>query len=131
MSAFVTGHHQRGMTLLEVMVALVIFAMTATAIMKAASDHLGSIGQIEEITFATWVANNRLTQLQLSSQWPPEDNAKGEQTMADRTWYWQQKVTKTNDSELMSVEVSVALDAKLSAPITSVVTFVAKRDNDV
>ncbi|WP_166422667.1 type II secretion system minor pseudopilin GspI [Paraglaciecola sp. 20A4] len=121
---------QKGMTLLEVMVALVIFAMTATAIMKAASDHLASIGQIEEITFATWVANNRLAQLQLSTQWPPKNNAKGEQDMADRTWYWQQKVTKTNDKELLSVEVSVALDEKLVAPITSVVTFVAKRDSD-
>lgn len=128
MSSFTA--QQKGMTLLEVMVALVIFAMTATAIMKAASDHLASIGQIEEITFATWVANNRLTQLQLSTQWPPKNNAKGEQDMADRTWYWQQKVTKTNDKELLSVEVSVALDEKRAAPITSVVTFVAKRDTD-
>ncbi|MEH6710023.1 type II secretion system minor pseudopilin GspI [Paraglaciecola polaris] len=125
------ARQHQGMTLLEVMVALVIFAMTATAIMKAASDHLGSIGQIEEITYATWVANNRLTELQLSSKWPPKNNAKGEQEMSDRTWYWQQKVTKTNDKELLSVEVSVALDEKFSAPITSVSTFVAKRDSDV
>ena len=124
------ARQHQGMTLLEVMVALVIFAMTATAIMKAASDHLGSIGQIEEITYATWVANNRLTELQLSSKWPPKNNAKGEQEMSDRTWYWQ-KVTKTNDKELLSVEVSVALDEKFSAPITSVSTFVAKRDSDV
>ncbi|QHJ12221.1 Type II secretion system protein I [Paraglaciecola mesophila] len=126
-----TARQHRGMTLLEVMVALVIFAMTATAIMKAASDHLSSIGQIEEITFATWVANNRLTQLQLSTQWPPKNNAKGEQHMSERTWFWRQTVSKTNDSELMSVEVSVALDAAFSAPITSVTTFVAKRDSDV
>ena len=125
------ARQHQGMTLLEVMVTLVIFAMTATAIMKAASDHLGSIGQIEEITYATWVANNRLTELQLSSKWPPKNNAKGEQEMSDRTWYWQQKVTKTNDKELLSVEVSVALDEKFSAPITSVSTFVAKRDSDV
>ncbi|AEE21117.1 type II secretion system minor pseudopilin GspI [Paraglaciecola chathamensis] len=125
------ARQHKGMTLLEVMVALVIFAMTATAIMKAASDHLSSIGQIEEITFATWVANNRLTQLQLSTTWPPKNNAKGEQEMSERTWFWRQTVSKTNDSELMSVEVSVALDAAFSAPITSVTTFVAKRDSDV
>ena len=44
---------QRGMTLLEVMVALFIFAMTGGAIMKAASEHLNGVGQIEEITIAT------------------------------------------------------------------------------
>ncbi|MFT6895817.1 MAG: general secretion pathway protein I [Paraglaciecola sp.] len=123
--------HQRGMTLLEVMVALVIFAMTATAIMKAAGDHLASIGQIEEITFATWVANNQLTQLNLTSDWPPKNNLKGSQKMADRTWYWQQKVLKTNDKAFLSVEVSVALSEDQSAPITSVTSFVAKRSPDV
>ena len=51
--------------------------------------------------------------------------------MSERTWFWRQTVSKTNDSELMSVEVSVALDAAFSAPITSVTTFVAKRDSDV
>jgi general secretion pathway protein I len=117
---------QRGMTLLEVMVALVIFAMTATAIMKAAGDHLASIGQIEEITFATWVANNQLTQLNLTSSWPPKNNHNGTQEMADRTWYWQQKVVKTNDKALLLVEVSVSLSQDQSAPITSVTSFVAK-----
>ena len=38
---------QQGMTLLEVMVALFIFAMTGGAIMKAASEHLNGVGQIE------------------------------------------------------------------------------------
>ncbi|MEP2652947.1 MAG: type II secretion system minor pseudopilin GspI, partial [Paraglaciecola sp.] len=52
-------HSSSGMTLLEVMVALLIFALTATAIMKAASEHLTTVSQIEDITFATWVANNR------------------------------------------------------------------------
>lgn len=122
---------QQGMTLLEVMVALVIFAMTATAIVKAAGDHLSSIGQIEEITFATWVANNRLTELNLSSTWPPKNNQKGSQKMADRTWHWQQKVLKTNDKDLLSIEVSVALDEQQSAPITSVTSFVAKQAPDV
>jgi general secretion pathway protein I len=118
------------MTLLEVMVALVIFAMTATAIMKAASDHLSSIGQIEEITLATWVANNRLTELHLSKQWPPTNNAKGEEDMSERTWYWQQKVTTTSDSELRSVEVSVSLDRNYASSITSVTTFIADTGSD-
>lgn len=124
------GSRQQGMTLLEVMVALVIFAMTASAIVKAAGDHLASIGQIEEITFATWVANNRLTQLNLSSTWPPKNNQKGSEKMADRTWYWQQKVAKTTDKELLSVEVSVALSEDQSAAITSVTSFLAKQVPD-
>ena len=115
-----------GMTLLEVMVALVIFAMTGTAVMKAASDHLNGVGQIEQITFATWVANNRLSQLTIDTTWPPKDNEKGSEEMADRTWYWQQKVLKTNDKDMFSIEVSVSLNEQHTDSITTVTGFVAK-----
>jgi general secretion pathway protein I len=116
----------RGMTLLEVMVALVIFALTGTAVMKAATEHLSGVGQIEEITFATWVANNRLTQVHLATTWPPKNNQKGSEDMADRTWYWQQQVMKTNDKDMLSIVVSVSLEEQFDQSITSVTSFVAK-----
>ena len=119
---------QAGLTLLEVMVALLIFALTGSAMIKAASDHIRSVGMIEEITFATWVANNRLTELQLESRWPPRNNHKGSQEMAGRTWYWQQLVTETNDKGLRAVEVSVSLQEDNQQNITSVSTFIAKPD---
>ena len=118
-----------GMTLLEVLVALFIFALTGTAIMKAATDHLTGVGQIEDITFATWVANNRLTRLQIDTTWPIKNNQKGEQEMAGRRWYWQQRVNKTNDSNMVQVEVTVGLDEKEAATVTSVSTFIAKQTN--
>ena len=119
----------KGLTLLEVMVALAIFAITGTAVMKAASDHLSAVSQIEEITFATWVANNRLTQVNIHSPWPPTNNQKGSVEMADRTWYWQQTVLKTNDDGLRAVEVSVTLDESYSNSITSVTSYVSKPSN--
>lgn len=117
---------QQGLTLLEVMVALLIFALTGTAILKAAGDHLSSVGQIESVTFANWVASNRLNQLQLETTWPPKNNLKGSMEMADRTWFWQQKVTKTNDADLRSVTISVGEDQNYASSVTSVTTFVAK-----
>jgi general secretion pathway protein I len=112
------------MTLLEVMVALLIFAVTGSAILKASGDHLSGLGQIEEITFATWVANNQLTRLQLSSQWPPKNSEKGSQEMAGRTWYWQQSVLKTLDKDLVSVEVQVGLDPQYQGSVTTVTSFI-------
>ena len=117
---------QQGMTLLEVMVALLIFAMTGTAILKAAGDHLNNVGQIEAITFANYVASNRLNQLQLDTTWPPKNNLKGSVEMADRTWYWQQTVKKTNDNDLRSVDISVSLNDDYSSSIATVTTFIAK-----
>ena len=121
------GKFITGMTLLEVLIALFIFALTGTAIMKAASDHLTGVGQIEDITFATWVANNRLTQLHIDKTWPIKNNQKGEQEMAGRKWYWQQRVSKTNDNDMVQVLVSVGLDQQYQGSVTSASTFIAKQ----
>ena len=118
---------QRGMTLLEVMVALLIFAITGTAVMKAASEHLNSVTVIEDVTIATWVANNRLTRLHLERRWPPQNNLKGQQEMADRTWYWQQLVQETADKDMRSVEIQVRLQENGNDAITTVSTFVTRR----
>lgn len=119
-------HRQRGLTLLEVMVALLIFAVTGSAILKAAGDHLSGVGMIQDMTFATWVANNRLTNIQLESTWPPKNNLKGSQEMAGRTWYWTQLTEKTIDADLLKVEVTVSEDEAQKRSITTVTTFIAK-----
>lgn len=115
----------RGMTLLEVMVALAIFAMTATAILKAVADNLNNLSQLKEQTFANWVADNRLTEIQLENQWPPKNNQRGSEDMAGQTWYWQQKVEETADKDLRQVSVEVRLQQDSAQSITTVTTFVA------
>ncbi|MGJ8679587.1 type II secretion system minor pseudopilin GspI [Paraglaciecola sp.] len=116
-----------GLTLIEVMVALVIFALVASAIVKAAGDNLAGVGQIENITFATWVANNRITHLHLDTTWPVKNNESGSEDMAGRTWYWQQKVEKTNDKDLVLVEVTVGKDKALINSVTTITAFIAKK----
>lgn len=117
---------QSGLTLLEVMVALFIFAVTGTAIMKAASEHLNGVGQIEEVAVATWVANNRLNEIMMERPWPLKNNQKGQQDMAGRTWYWTQVVKATNDSDFKAVEISVSLKESRADNITTVVAYLAK-----
>ncbi|MCP3690064.1 MAG: type II secretion system minor pseudopilin GspI [Gammaproteobacteria bacterium] len=117
---------QSGLTLLEVMVALFIFAVTGTAIMKAASEHLNGVGQIEEVAVATWVANNRLNDILMERTWPLKNNQKGQQDMAGRTWYWTQVVKATNDSDFKAVEISVSLKESRADNITTVVAYLAK-----
>ncbi|GAA6183933.1 MULTISPECIES: type II secretion system minor pseudopilin GspI [Alteromonadaceae] len=121
-----TNTHNKGFTLLEVMLALLIFAITGTAIMKSATDHLNGVSQIENITFATWVANNRLTQINIENSWPLKDNLKGEEKMAGTTWYWQQKLLSTPDESLIGIEIVVGTDENFDRTITSVTSYMAK-----
>ena len=117
---------QRGMTLIEVMVALLIFGLAGTAVMKAATENLTSVSQLQDITLATFVANNRLTQLHLEQEWPIRNNQKGDMEIAEVKWYWQQTVTKTQENDLVQVRISVAADAEYQQMVTDVVSFFGK-----
>ena len=117
---------QGGFTLLEVMVALLIFALTGSAIMKSAAENSRGVGLIEQMTFATWVANNRLTQINFETSWPPKNDEKGSMEMDGRTFYWQQKVTTTSDNDIRSVEIIVSEDEQSNSQVTSVISFVSR-----
>ncbi|MGL5728054.1 MAG: type II secretion system minor pseudopilin GspI, partial [Plesiomonas sp.] len=56
---------KRGFTLLEVLVALAVFAVAALAVMQAASGHVRSLSLLEEKLFAGWVAENQQALLAL------------------------------------------------------------------
>ncbi|BDX04594.1 type II secretion system minor pseudopilin GspI [Planctobacterium marinum] len=117
--------NEKGLTLLEVMVALFIFALTATSIMKATGEHIRGISTLEEMTMATWVANNELNNLLTERQWPPENNLKGSVELGGRTWHYQHLVTETQDKEFRQVEVIVAQDDKMESVVTSVKTYLS------
>ena len=56
----------RGMTLIEVMIALVVFSLTATAIMNVIYNTMHGLSGMEESYFGQMVADNVLSQLKLS-----------------------------------------------------------------
>ncbi len=60
----------RGFTLLEVLVALAIFAMVAASVLSASARSLQNASRLEDKTLAMWIADNRLNELQLE-QTPP------------------------------------------------------------
>ncbi len=61
----------RGMTLIEVLVALAIVAITLTAGMKAAGGLTLNAQRMADLTRAQWCAENQLTSLRLSRTYPP------------------------------------------------------------
>ena len=61
---------QRGFTLIEVLVALAIVAVTLGAGIKAAGSLTTNTARLAEVTAAQWCADNRLTALKLAHQFP-------------------------------------------------------------
>ena len=60
----------RGFTLIEVLVALAIVAITLGAGIKAAGSLTSNTARFAEVTAAQWCADNRLTALKLARQFP-------------------------------------------------------------
>ncbi|MEC7643941.1 type II secretion system minor pseudopilin GspI [Idiomarina sp.] len=99
--------NNRGFTLIEVMVAIAIFAMAALAAVSAASGHLNSLSTIQQRTFAQYVAANRLTDLNLANTWPIKDNQRGSERQGGVEWQWRQQVVETVTPNVVAVTIEV------------------------
>jgi general secretion pathway protein I len=113
----------RGMTLLEVLIALAIFATAAISIIRAVSQHINTLSYLEEKAFASMVVDNQMAKLMLDTAKPKAK--KGKEKLAGREWYWNIQPVETADNLLSAVDVSVATDAKAS-PIVTVRSYVDK-----
>ena len=117
---------QSAFTLLEVMLAMAVFAIAGVALLGVADNNYRHISHLEEQMFATWVASNQLVEVTLDKTWPPKNNRKGKVEMAGRTWYWQQKVIKTNNKELRSIIMEVRLNEDAELVTASLMAFLAQ-----
>ena len=117
---------QSGFTLLEVMLAMAVFAIAGVALLGVADNNYSHISHLEEQMFANWVASNQLVEVSLDKTWPPKNNRKGKVEMAGRTWYWQQKVIKTNNKELRSIIMEVRLNEDDELVTASLMAFLAQ-----
>lgn len=112
-----------GFTLLEVLVALAIFATAALSVMRAVTQHLNTISYLEEKTFAAMVVDNQMAKVYLSEQAPRAQT--GSEDMAGRTWYWKVAPVNTANDVLAAFDVSVATE-KNGSPVVTVRSYVAK-----
>lgn len=97
-----------GFTLLEVLVALAIFALVAASVLTATVRSLQTAARLEEKTLAMWIADNRLTELQLAPSPAATGMDAGEVQFAGRQWQWQSEVQVTREADMRRVTLWVA-----------------------
>lgn len=100
---------KRGFTLLELLVAMAIFATAGMAVMQVSSSHVRQLSQLEDLTIARYIADNQMQLTMLDEAWPGEEKLQGEVEMANRNWQWQRQLIKVPDEDLRLVQISVSL----------------------
>jgi len=98
----------RGFTLIEVLVALLVFGMIATAAAQVGSQYISSFERIRDKTLASWIADNRLNEIRLQEGLPSISQNTSDIEYGQFQWQVTTKVIATEETTMRRVEVSVA-----------------------
>ena len=87
MNARLTQHaRHRGFTLLEVLIALAIVAMSVGALLGTVTSSASNVIYLKEKTLAEWVALNRLTEVRIDQNMPAKGARTGNTVMGGQRW---------------------------------------------
>lgn len=114
-------HGEGGFTLLEMMVALVVFSLAALALVRLQGFTLRSAADLDGKALGQIVARNLMVDVQSDPTPPSIGETQGELENAGRRWRWTRTVKQTDDSRLLQVDVTVEGQAGGSPSVLSFV----------
>ena len=114
----------KGMTLLEVIVALAIFSIAAVSITKSLGQQMANMPILEQRTYAQWVADNVMVDARLEIQFPNIGKKEGKIEFVGKDWYWRKEVIKTSDDNFRMIRISISDDKRYKRVVTQVSSYV-------
>jgi len=96
-----------GFTLLEVLIALAIFALISITCYRQIDASFRASTRIEQKYLALWVAENKLDEIFIERKFPSIGETRYEYKILDTHWVVKMNVSQTDIKELRRVEVSV------------------------
>lgn len=117
---------QKGMTLLEVMVALVVFALAGVALLQTMAQQVSGLGRMEENVLASWLADNQQVQLCLENVWPETSWSEKTVTFAGADWYLRWRGVNTENSQQRALDVEVRRSKEDSSALVSLRRYVVR-----
>ena len=98
---------QRGFTLIEVLIALVIVALGMSALLETLGSAADTSTWLRDKTFAQWIAFNQLEALRLSGTMPTDGTTDGDLDYAGRHWRWRQVISDLGMPGIFRIDVKV------------------------
>ena len=85
----------QGFTLIEILVALTIIAISMGALIKSTGSHTATASYLKQKTIAHYVAMNEIKKLHIENKFPAIGTEKNSTEMAGNTWYWKRVIGET------------------------------------
>jgi general secretion pathway protein I len=98
---------QCGFTLIEVLVALFILAITMAAVSRTASSSIHHVEALRTRVIADWVAQNRLALHQARGDFIATGIQTGSEEQAGQTYPWQEEIIATPNPTMRRIIVNV------------------------
>ena len=98
-----------GFTLLEVMVALVIFSICAATLIQQSGRNTRQSMMLETRTQANWIAENQLERLRLAG-FPASGKTTQTITFSKQEWLIESVISDTNNADLRKAVIQVSID---------------------
>lgn len=102
-------NQQTGFTLIEILVALAVLAISMAAIIQASSQYVSNQVYLQKRTDAHWVARNLLVGFRMAKEWPSISTKTGVEEWGGQEWSWQLTVSQTPDQDLRRLDIEVGM----------------------
>ncbi len=112
-------------TLIEVMVALVIVALSLSAVVASVSQMVFAATAMQERTYANWIALNKISEVRLSNAAPETSQTDDEVQFANIDWALKTTISETGVENLFRIDVAVSY-AGTKQSIRTVTGFVGE-----
>ena len=115
--------NQRGFTLLEGLVGLVVLALALLALTRTAALEVDAFGDLRRRTLASWLAEELLAETRLSSAFPPTGSSSGTRRFGNSEWRYDVRIQGTDVPTIHRIDVRVFTDADREQAIAQLTGF--------